>query len=147
MHIINAPNIQETRKIIDKSAKEGKQIIVQGKDIGYNRQVLENKKTNALILSHIDKKDRLYQKDSGLNHVLCNIAKKNSITLIIDLKEFQIKDKKERGQILGRMIQNINLIKKFKNKTKLINFGEKEQARAFLISVGMPTDTTKKALE
>ena len=61
--------------------------IVQGKDIGFNRIILENKKVDMLILSHTNKKDKLKQRDSGLNHVLCNLAKQNNILLAIDLNE------------------------------------------------------------
>jgi len=122
--------------------------IVQGKDISFNRKVLESKKTEMLILSHTDKKDRLKQRDSGLNQVLCRIAKDNNITLTIDLKELtEEKDKKERGKILARILQNIKLIKKFKNKFKLLNPWNRSQAFSFLLSLGLPTNMAKEALE
>ena len=122
--------------------------IVQGKDISFNRKVLESKKTEMLILSHTDKKDRLKQRDSGLNQVLCRIAKDNNITLVIDLKELtEEKDKKEKGKILARILQNIKLIKKFKNKFKLLNSGNKSQAFSLLLTWGLPTNMAKEALE
>ncbi len=64
MQIIKG-SIKEVRKEIDKQAGEGKEVVVQGKDIAFNRLILENKKVSALILSHTDKKDRLKQRDSG----------------------------------------------------------------------------------
>ncbi|MEK6820483.1 MAG: hypothetical protein AABX71_02110, partial [Nanoarchaeota archaeon] len=88
--------------------------IVQGKDISFNRKVLESKKTRMLILSHTDKKDKLKQRDSGLNQVLCKIARENNIILAIDINELKIEDKKTKEQILSRIMQNIKLIKKFK---------------------------------
>src|SRR3989344_8293131 len=110
--------------------------IVQGKDISFNRKQLENKATGLLVLSHKDKKDKLKQRDSGLNHVLAKIAKDNSITLATDLQELtEEKDKKNKATILSRIIQNIKLIKKYKNKFKLLNAGNKQQAFSFLLSL------------
>jgi len=123
---------------------ENKQI-VQGKDIAFNRKALENKKTSMLILNHTNKKDKLKQRDSGLNQVLCKIAKDSNIILAIDLKELTKEtDKKNKAIILGRIIQNIRLIKKFKNKLKLLNSGNKQQAFSFLLTLGLPT---KQAVE
>tara|TARA_Y100000310_G_scaffold340071_2_gene434670 strand:- start:347 stop:739 length:393 start_codon:yes stop_codon:yes gene_type:complete len=121
---------------------------IQGKDISFNRIALENKNTETLILSHTNKHDRLNQRDSGLNQVLCKIALENNITLAIDMKELsETKDKKSKAIILSRIIQNIKLIKKYKNKFKLINYKNKEQAFSFLLSLGLPTNLAKKATE
>ncbi len=120
--------------------------IVQGKDISFNRKVLESKKTRMLILSHTDKKDKLKQRDSGLNQVLCKIARENNIILAIDMNELKIEDKKTKAQILSRIMQNIKLIKKFKNNFRLLNYNNKEQAFSFLLSLGLPTDVAKRAL-
>ena len=119
--------------------------IIQGRDIAFNRKVLESRKTNMLVLNHTNKKDKLKQRDSGLNQVLCKIAKDSNIILAIDLKELTKEtDKKNKAIILGRIIQNIRLIKKFKNKLKLLNSGNKQQAFSFLLTLGLPT---KQAVE
>src|SRR3989344_6245063 len=140
--------------------------IVQGKDIGFNRIILENKKVDMLILSHTNKKDKLKQRDSGLNHVLCNLAKQNNILLAIDLNELiKTQDKpqnssqkfgileleksegfsrKEKALILARMIQNLKLMNKAKNKFKLLNYKNKSQAFSFLLSLGASTEQAKE---
>ena len=92
--MIQTENINEARKQIDKLSKEGKQVVVQGSSIEFNRLILENKRVNMLILSHTNKKDKLKQKDSGLNHVLCNITKENNIVLAFDMNELKVEDKK-----------------------------------------------------
>ena len=120
--------------------------IVQGDSISFNRKVLERKQAEILILNHKHGKDRLKQRDSGLNHILCRIAKENNITLAIDLNELVKEgDKKTKAEILGRIIQNIKLIKKYKNRFKLVNYRNKEQAFSFLITLGMPTNQAKEA--
>ena len=122
--------------------------ITQGKDIAFNRKTLESKKTEMLVLNHRMGKDKLKQRDSGLNQVLCKIAKDNRIILAIDLNELvKEKDKKTKAVILARMLQNIKLIKKFKNKFLLLNQGNKQQAFSFLISLGMPTDMAREAVD
>lgn len=144
--MITTNNPNEARKEIEKLAKEGKDVIVKGDNINFNRLILENNKVDMLVLSHKDGKDKLKQRDSGLNEVLCGIAKKNDITLAFDLKELQIEDKKQRGKIIGRMMQNIFLIKKSKCKIKLINYNDKTQAFSFLLTLGASTIQAKKAV-
>jgi len=124
--------------------------IIQGKDISYNRIMLENKKTKSLILNHKIGKDTFKQRDSGLNHVLCKIARDNNITFLIDMDELnqeKQKDKKERAKILSRIIQNIKLIRKFKNKLKIINSKDKYSAFSFLITLGLPNNQAKEAIK
>lgn len=122
--------------------------IVQGKTIEFNRKALESKETQMLILNHKIGKDRLKQRDSGLNQVLCKIAKENNITLAFDLDELkEEKDKKNKATILARMLQNIKLIKKYKNRFKLLNFKNKQQAFSFLLTLGLDTNMVKKAVE
>jgi RNase P/RNase MRP subunit p30 len=140
MEIINQENYEQARRQIEKLAKNKEKIIVQGKDIEFNRKILENKKVSVLILSHINKKDKLKERDSGLNQVLCKLARENGITLAIDMKELVIEDKKEKAKILGRIIQNLKLIKKFKNKLEILNKPEdKLNLQALLRVLGADT--------
>lgn len=146
--IIDTEKLEEARKQIEKISREGGKVIVQGKSIDFNRIILENRKVNMLVLSHKNKKDRLKQQDSGLNHVLCNLAKENNITLAIDFKELLESDKKERALILARLEQNIDLMKKSKNKIKLVNKSERSSYDlfSFLLTLGMPTNMAKEAV-
>ena len=119
-NVINTDNIKQARKEIEKLAKKKKKVIVQGENVSFNRQILENKYVDTLILTHKQpwrRGGRLKQRESGLNHILCKIAKENNITLAVDLQEFrEEKDKKQRAIMLSRLIQNIKLMKKAKNK-------------------------------
>ena len=128
--------------------EQGK-LIVQGKDIAFNRIKLEDKKTGMLILSHTGKQDNFKQRDSGLNHVLCNLARDNDIVFGIDFLEILEVQGKERGEVLARIMQNIKLMKKSGNKVKMINKSGRENLdlRAFLTSLGMRNDDAKDAVE
>jgi RNase P/RNase MRP subunit p30 len=121
---------------------------IQGRDIAFNRKMLESKETGMLILRHKPRKERLKQRESGLNQVLCKIARDNNIILAFDMQELaEEHDKKTKAEILSRMLQNIKLIKKFKNKFKLLNPGNKHQAFSFLLTLGLPTNQAKQATE
>lgn len=140
-------NYELVRREIEKQKKLGKEIIIQGRDIEFNRKVLENRKVNMLILSHTDKKDKLKERDSGLNQVLCKLARENNITIVIDFNELKVEDKKASAVILGRIIQNIKLIKKFKNKLIIINSQDKTGISAFLRILGADTKIAKEAAQ
>lgn len=140
MNIINSENLQEVRKQIERLAKEKKEIIIQGRDIEFNRKILEIKKVNMLILQHKQGRDKLKQRDSGLNEVLCEIARKNNITLAIDFSELLESEGKIRGKIIGRLIQNLKLMKKTGNKIEILNKPEdKKSLQAFLLVLGVDT--------
>ncbi|MCX6748885.1 MAG: hypothetical protein NT076_04740 [Candidatus Pacearchaeota archaeon] len=120
---------------------------IQGSSIEENRKLIEKNKNIILVLSHTDKKDKLKQRDSGLNQVLCSLAKQRNIVLAIDLEELlKEKDRKEKAKILSRILQNLRLIKKFKNQFKLLNPRNKSQAFSLLISLGFPTNLAKEAI-
>lgn len=137
--------INEVLKQLNKSREKR---VVQGKNIEFNRKILESKKVKMLILSHKDKRDRLKERNSGLNQVLCKLARENNITLAIDFNELREEEKKERAKILARIIQNIKLIKKFRNKLIIINRPEDKQSlQALLRILGANTKLAKEVAE
>ncbi|MBS3074652.1 hypothetical protein J4447_04360 [Candidatus Pacearchaeota archaeon] len=123
--------------------------IYHGGNADFNRKLIERKSTKAIILDHAhNKRDSLYERDSGLNQVLCRMAKQKNVIFIIDLNELNAADLKTRAEILGRIIQNIRLINKFKNHLKIIrpNNLDDNDVLSFLISLGASTDLAKRAL-
>lgn len=138
--MINTTNLKEAQKLIEKYKKEGKEVTVKAQDIDFNREILENKKVNMLVLNHKLGKDKLKERNSGLNHILCKIARENNITLAVNLEELNTENKKEKAEILARIIQNIKLIKKYKNKLKILNSQDDYNTKSLLLILGMPTD-------
>jgi len=135
--MIISESINEVRKQADKLAKNKEKIAVLGRDIEFNRKILEMKKVNVLVLNHKQGRDRLKQRDSGLNEILCEIARKNNIILTIDFSEFQVEDKKLQGKMIGRLIQNLKLMKKAGNKIEILNKpDDKKSLQAFLLVLG-----------
>jgi ribonuclease P/MRP protein subunit RPP1 len=120
--IISESDINKAKNQILKLKKENKEIIVKAQDSEFNRKILETPGVNILLSPEINnRKDKLKQRDSGLNEILCKLATKNKITIGINLEILKTLDKKEKAIILSRIIQNIKLCKKAKCKLKLIN--------------------------
>ena len=119
MQIINTTNINQARKEIQIFKKDKKQVIVQAQDPEFNRKILENKDVDVLFApeSHT-RKDYMKQRDSGLNEILCKLAKENNITIAIDLNNLKKQEPKEKAITLARIKQNIDLCKR--TKTKII---------------------------
>lgn len=152
MSFIDKDKLEEARKAIDKEYGKGI-IIVRGRDDEFNRKILENKKVNVLLSpEHGGRKDKLKQGDSGLNHVLCRIARQNSIAIGIDFQEILSKQEEGEKQLAGhlrRIMQNIRLCRKAGTMMILMNKSGRSDydLRAFLSTLGMPTDMAKKAVE
>ncbi len=147
MQIINTTNLAEARKQIEKARKEGKKIIVLAQDPDFNRKILENKNVNVLLSPELhSRKDKLKERDSGLNEILCRIAAKNNIKIALNLEEIKNKGKKEKAIILARIKQNIMLCRK--TGAEIILFGnyDKKDAFSFLLTLGASTIQAKKAI-
>ena len=148
--IIEAENINQARDKIEKAFKQETKIVVLAKDDEFNRKILENKKVDALLFQDFkNRKDKLKQRDSGLNHILCKLAKDNGIAIGIDFNVFSELEEKELAVNIARLIQNIKLCSKYKLKMVLFNAKSKNNHDLFslLVSLGMPTSMAKHAVE
>ncbi len=126
--LIKTDNIEMLRRMIDKSASFSKKIIVLGTTNEINRLALENKKVFALLDSGYGrKKDFLDSRDSGLNQVLCKIAKQGNKKILVSLDS--LRDEKS----LGRTLQNFRLCKKFGTEIQMVNlcfFGSSDEMKS-----------------
>jgi len=148
--IIESKDINEVRKIIQKTKKEKpeEKIIVRAQDEEFNRKVLEMKNIDILLNPEIhNRKDKMKQRDSGLNEVLCNIAAKNKVKIGISLEEITKKQGKEKAIIIARIIQNIRLCRKEKCEIILLGKYNKRAAFSLLLTLGASTQQAKKAVE
>jgi RNase P/RNase MRP subunit p30 len=146
--IVRTNDINLARKEISKAIKENKKIIVHNDNDIFNRQILENKNVDIFAVSNYQKKSRLKQRESGINQVLCKLAVHNNIKIALDLKILKNKSEKETADIISKMIENIRLFKKYKNKVILLNAQKnKHDLFSLLLSLGMPTDMAKYAVD
>src|SRR3989338_9923415 len=145
MEIINTPNLNEVRKKILDLKKKNKEIIVQAQDEEFNRKVLEIG-INILLSPEIhNRRDKLKQRDSGLNEILCKIAAKNNTRIGIEIDKITKLDKKEKAKTLARIKQNIKLCRKAGCKIIVIdkNKYDKQGIMSFFISLGASTEQAK----
>ena len=144
--LIEEKNFDKIRKEITKN--KGKIIVFSSNDINLNRKILDKEQINILLLSQAERKDKLKQRDSGFDHVVAKIAKKNNITIGINLDEIINSKGKSKLEILGRIKQNINLCNKNKLKMKFISIKGNERdiydLKALGLVLGMPTWMTKE---
>lgn len=143
MKLINERNIEKAKNKI-KNSKE-KPIIVKAQDDNFNRKILEYGKFDVL-LSIEPKRATLKKPGSGLNHTLAKIASKNSIAIGIDLSEIKKLNRKEKADVLSKIVQNVKIARKAKTKIKMINYHDKSNAQNLLISLGASTQQAKEAV-
>ena len=140
--IIQETTFEKAKSKINKSSE--KYLIFTSNDDDLNRKVLEKLSINTLLLNQKDRKDFQKQRNSGLNHILAKIAKKNKIEIGINLDE--IIEAKNKSEILARVKQNIKICNKNKIQMKFTSERYKRNPKdlqALGLVLGMPTWMTK----
>ena len=86
-----------------------------------DRDTIEKLKPN-IIFSFEDngKRDFIHQRASGLNQIICKSAKENDTIIGFSLSSFL--NAKDMHKVLGKIMQNIILCRKFKVKTVIASF-------------------------
>ena len=143
--MINTTNLEQAKKQIKQ---EKSPIVIKAQDPEFNRKVLEYGRFNILLFpeSNVVKKDKPKQLDSGLNHVLAEIATKNKVRIGIDLKDLLSMERKEKAIQLARIRQNIKICRKAKTKLALLNIKDKKDAFSLLLTLGASTQQAKEAV-
>ncbi len=139
--IIQGNNFNKIRKEIKEAEVNNKKIIFASDNDELNRKVLEKESIDILLLSQSKRKDFLKQRNSGLNHVLAKIAKKNDVIIGINLDEIIEAKSKTKAEILARIKQNIKLCNKDKLKMKFYGKSKRDNhdLKALGLVLGMPT--------
>ena len=140
-------------KNISKAKKLAKIVIY--KSIGNDRHAIEKSKANVVFdLETIATKDLMHHRNSGLNQILCKLANKNNVMIGFSFSTILNEERMIRSQILGRLMQNIRLCRKYKVKTVIASFAEKPydlrscyDLKSVFISLGMHPEEAKDSLE
>jgi len=136
---IHEKDFSKTRDLIRKN--KGKKIVFSSDDDELNRKILEKEKIDILLLILKDRKDRQKQRESGLDHVMAKLAKKNSVVLGINFSEILEARGKNKAKILARISQNIKICNK--NKLKMVFLKTQERnpydLKSLGLVLGMPT--------
>jgi hypothetical protein len=99
-----------------------------------------------------ERKDSLHYRRSGLNQVLCKFAKSKNVAIGLDFNSILTSRKSYRALIMGRMMQNIVLCRKYKVKMVIASFAKTpyqmrspQDIRAFFHVLGMQQGEAKQA--
>jgi len=143
MILISERKIERTKYLIKNS--KSRPIIIKGQTEDYNRKVLEYGRFDILFSPEENSgKSSIRQTSSGLNHVLTKIARKNKISIGIDLNEIKLLSRENKAERLTKIIQNIRLCRKFEVRLA-VSGQEKISSFYFLLSLGASTKQAKEA--
>lgn len=148
--IIEFNTKRDLQKKLDK--EHGLRIVLGSKN---NRTAVEARKVDILLSPEKSiKKDSLHHRNSGLNHVTCKLAQKNKIAIGFNFNDVLVSNGLKRAKILGRMMQNVKLCRKYKLRMLLGSFAnDKWQMRAkndlisFGIVLGMHPEEAQNSLK
>ncbi len=141
--MINTTNIEEAKRLMKK--EEIPKIILAQND-EFNRKLLEYGNFNILLSPEAgQRKNKIRQIDSGLNHVLAKIAHKNNIMIGIDLESIKKLEPKQKAERLSKIRQNIKICRKAKTKIAIKTSSIKE-ATSLMQSLGASSTQTKEAI-
>lgn len=103
-----------------------KDSILKSQDPKLIRYILENKKIKAICSIEEDSlKDFMHSRNSNLNNIFCEIARKNNIGYAISISN--LLNSKNKISLFGKIFQNIKLCKKHKVKIYILNDSNKNQ--------------------
>lgn len=107
-----------------RSRIENAKAFIAFKSFGNDRFAIEKSRADMVFaFEENPKRDFIHQRASGLNHILCRLANENNVFIGFSLNS--ILNSENKFIILGRIMQNIKLCKKFKAKTIVASFARK----------------------
>ncbi|MEM3154659.1 MAG: RNase P subunit p30 family protein [Candidatus Woesearchaeota archaeon] len=99
-------------------------------------------------------KEHTHYRQSGLNQVLCTIARDKKVRIGFAFSEILNSFGQKRAQQIGRMMQNIAFCKKFKTPVKIASFATTPyemrapaELKAFFSQLGMDPQQLQNALK
>ena len=110
--MIVSNDLMKVRNEIKRLISKNEMVIVKAGDDLFNRKLFENKDIDLVVGLEFGRRDRLKQRDSGLNEVLVKLAKKNGIKIGIDVGRIAGLDRLEKAKVLSRVRQNVKLCKR-----------------------------------
>ena len=141
--MINTQNIEEAKKMLKK---EQSLKVVLAQNYEFNRKILEHGHFDVLLSPESgNRKNKIRQTDSGLNHVTAKISSKNKIAIGINLEEIKNLEPKLKAERLAKIKQNIKICRK--SKTLLaVKTNHLDEARSLLHNLGASTYQTKQTI-
>ncbi len=126
--------------------------IIKGGSISRNMEAVSSRKTDILIMAeNIFSNDKTHHRNSGLNHLICKLAKENNVAIGFSFSN--LLNSTNISRVLGRMKQNVRLCRKYKIRMMIGSFAENEfemrtakDLMAFGRALGMTGSEVKKSM-
>jgi hypothetical protein len=142
--MIDSNNINLVKEMLRKNNTD---LFIKAKDEIFNRKIIEYGKIKAIFgIENTSKENNLRNVESGLNEYLARTASKNGISIGIDLEEIRKVNKKRKGELLGKIKQNILLCRKEKANLLIKGFKDKRNCISFLKTLNASSQQTAKAI-
>ncbi len=126
-------------------------ILVKSSD--KDRFSLEKAKPDILFGLGNKGRDTMHYRSSGLNQVMCRLAKENNVCIGFDFGSLIEATDIKRAVLIGRMKQNTRFCRKYKVKTVIASFADNPYKMrsphdlvSFGITLGMHPSEAKKSL-
>ena len=114
-------NERNMQKINNRFMNKG--VFVAAKSPFNSREIIERPYANMVFsLEESGRKDFMHQRGSGLDHILAKLAHDNNVAIGVSLNS--LLSSKNKHIILGRMMQNIKLCRKYKAKAVIASFAQ-----------------------
>ena len=111
------------QKNMGKALQHSKLLVAKSSD--RDRILVESKKISIIYgFEESHRKDYLHQRASGLNHVICELARKNNVAIGFSYSSLLNKNPETTSLIIGRMMQNIRLCRKYNVKSIIASFSQ-----------------------
>lgn len=113
-----------TQKNIGQASSLSKLLAVKSSSM--DRFFTESKKLRIIYgFEEIFKRDSLHQRASGLNHVICELCRKNGVAIGLPYGSLLNKNSQTAALSIGRFIQNISLCQKYNVNLLIGSFSDK----------------------
>ena len=142
-----------TPSTMEKAKRQAKFVIIGSSD--QDLHVIEHRAPTILFdLEQSPKHDALHQRASGLNHIMAKACAKNGVAVGFSLNSILSAGPQKRAVLLGRIMQNIKLCRKFKVKMKIASFAKSPggmrnpaDIKSLAVVLGFDSLEAQKALE
>jgi|TARA_B100002003_G_C14113755_1_gene535719 RNase P/RNase MRP subunit p30 len=146
--------LADSRNIYNlKNKLKDKKTLIAVKSFGNDREIIEKSYADLIFsIESVGHKDFIHQRGSGLNHVMCKLAKEKKVSIGFSFNSILKSNKKY--EILGRISQNIKLCRKYKVQSRIASFASKPyEMRApsdlinFFVVLGMTPKEAQDSLK
>ncbi|HME87260.1 MAG TPA: RNase P subunit p30 family protein [Candidatus Nanoarchaeia archaeon] len=94
-------------------------------DSSKDRMLIEGKRIDILYDLELEKrKDHTHFRNSGMNQVIAKLMKEKNVSYGVSVSQLLHANPEQKANILGRMLQNIKICKKYKVSIVLASFGK-----------------------